>query len=193
MVYLLVRMLLLAFGRGRPREPLRILIPTTWLAVGLIFLVGFRIGLNVTNSNVIDVGYAGVIGADKVLHDHAAVRALAARQPCRRHLRPGQLLPLHPVPPDLGLERALGQPAGRARGGDHLRPPDDARAVRARLDGPRADARDRCSPTCGPRTRSRSFVADVELQRCAVALLIVVALLVMRSAAARGVAARWPG
>ena len=35
----------------------------------MIFLVGFRVGLNVTNSNVIDVGYAGVIGADKLLHD----------------------------------------------------------------------------------------------------------------------------
>ena len=28
----------------------------------------FRIGLNVTDSNVIDVGYAGVIGADKLIH-----------------------------------------------------------------------------------------------------------------------------
>ena len=68
MLYLLVRMLLLAAGRGRPREPLRVLIPTPWLAVALIFLIGFRIGLNVTNSNVIDVGYAGVIGANKLLH-----------------------------------------------------------------------------------------------------------------------------
>ncbi len=68
MLYLLVRMLLLAFGRGRPREPLRILIPTPWLAVALIFIIGFRIGLNVVDSNVIDVGYAGVIGADKLIH-----------------------------------------------------------------------------------------------------------------------------
>ncbi|HTW13011.1 MAG TPA: hypothetical protein VME01_09720, partial [Solirubrobacteraceae bacterium] len=68
MVYLLVRLLLLASGRGRPREPLRLVIPTSWLAIALIFLVGFRIGLNVTNSNVIDVGYAGVIGADKIVH-----------------------------------------------------------------------------------------------------------------------------
>jgi hypothetical protein len=30
--------------------------------------MGFRIGLNVTDSNVIDVGYAGVIGANKLLH-----------------------------------------------------------------------------------------------------------------------------
>jgi hypothetical protein len=68
LLYLLVRMLLLGFGRGRPREPLRLLVPVSWLAVAVVFLVGFRIGLNVTNSNVIDVGYAGVIGADKVLH-----------------------------------------------------------------------------------------------------------------------------
>jgi hypothetical protein len=68
LLYLLARMLLLAFGRGRPREPLRLLVPVSWLAIGVIFLVGFRVGLNVTNSNVIDVGYAGVIGADKLLH-----------------------------------------------------------------------------------------------------------------------------
>jgi hypothetical protein len=68
MLYLLARMLLLATGRGRPREPLRLLVPTSWLAIGIVFLVGFRIGLNVTNSNVIDVGYAGVIGASKLVH-----------------------------------------------------------------------------------------------------------------------------
>jgi hypothetical protein len=67
-LYLLVRMLLLAFGRGRPREPLHLLVPVRWLAVGIVFLIGFRIGLNVTNSNVIDVGYAGVIGASKLIH-----------------------------------------------------------------------------------------------------------------------------
>jgi hypothetical protein len=67
MLYLLVRMLLLAFGRGRPREPLRLIVPVSWLAIATIFLVGFRVGLNVTDSNVIDVGYAGVIGADKLL------------------------------------------------------------------------------------------------------------------------------
>jgi hypothetical protein len=68
LLYLLARMLLLAFGRGRPREPLRLLVPASWLAVAVVFLVGFRVGLNVTDSNVIDVGYAGVIGANKLLH-----------------------------------------------------------------------------------------------------------------------------
>ena len=33
------------------------------LAAATVFLVGFRIGLNVRGSNVIDVGYSGVIGA----------------------------------------------------------------------------------------------------------------------------------
>jgi hypothetical protein len=67
LLYLLVRMLALAFGRGRPRTPLELTVPVSWLAIALIFLVGFRIGLNVTNSNVIDVGYAGVIGAHKLV------------------------------------------------------------------------------------------------------------------------------
>jgi len=70
LLYLLVRMLLVAFGKGRPRQPLRLLVPATWLAVGVVFLLGFRVGLNLTNSNVIDVGYAGVIGSSKLLHDH---------------------------------------------------------------------------------------------------------------------------
>ena len=68
LAYLLVRMLLLANGKGVPREPLRLLVPPYWLAIAIVFLVGFRIGLNVTNSNVIDVGYAGVIGASKLVH-----------------------------------------------------------------------------------------------------------------------------
>jgi hypothetical protein len=43
----------------------------SWLAIGVIFLVGFRVALNVTTSNVIDVGYAGVIGADRIVDGSA--------------------------------------------------------------------------------------------------------------------------
>ncbi len=72
LVYLLARMLLIAYARRRgPPQPLRLLVPVTWLALALIFLVGFRIGLNVTNSNVIDVGYSGVIGAERLTHGDA--------------------------------------------------------------------------------------------------------------------------
>jgi len=74
LVYLLGRMLwLLRRGRAGSRSPrpLRLLIPVPLLAFGVVFLLGFRIGLNVTDANVIDVGYAGVIGADKVVHDKA--------------------------------------------------------------------------------------------------------------------------
>jgi hypothetical protein len=76
LVYLLARMLLLArVGRRAPRRdaprPLRLLVPTPWLAVGVVFLIGFRVGLNVTDSNVIDVGYAGVIGAQRIAHDRS--------------------------------------------------------------------------------------------------------------------------
>ena len=70
--YLLIRMLWVAFRRkvgpdAPPREPLRLLVPATWLAVAIVFLIGFRVGLNIVNSNVIDVGYSGVIGADRLI------------------------------------------------------------------------------------------------------------------------------
>jgi hypothetical protein len=79
LIYLLVRMLGLVRSRRLPggrgadgREPyLKLSIPTPWLAIGVVFLLGFRIGLNVTDSNVIDVGYAGVIGAQRIADGRA--------------------------------------------------------------------------------------------------------------------------
>ncbi len=66
--YLLLRALWLGLRREqRPREPMRLLVPPFVLLVGVLFLIGFRVGLNVTSGNVIDVGYAGVIGGDKLL------------------------------------------------------------------------------------------------------------------------------
>jgi hypothetical protein len=54
----------------QPAPPtLRLLVPIPYLAVGVVFLLGFRIALNVTDSNVIDVGYAGVIGAERIAAD----------------------------------------------------------------------------------------------------------------------------
>jgi hypothetical protein len=68
LLYLLARMLALLRRPRRRPPPLRLLVPTPWLALGVVFLLGFRIALNVTDSNVIDVGYAGVIGAERIVH-----------------------------------------------------------------------------------------------------------------------------
>ncbi|HEY5342211.1 MAG TPA: hypothetical protein VIJ66_00935, partial [Solirubrobacteraceae bacterium] len=58
-------------ARGSSARPLRLLVPVPWLALGVVSLLGFRIALNVTDANVIDVGYAGVIGAGKIVHGGA--------------------------------------------------------------------------------------------------------------------------
>ena len=68
LAYLLARMLWIGYARRPPPHAWRPLVPAGWLVLALIFLVGFRIGLNLTNSNVIDVGYSGVIGADRITH-----------------------------------------------------------------------------------------------------------------------------
>jgi hypothetical protein len=71
LLYLLARMLWVALRRrgvaDEQRRPLELLVPVSWLAIAIIFLLGFRVALNVTRSNVIDVGYAGVIGADRLV------------------------------------------------------------------------------------------------------------------------------
>jgi hypothetical protein len=69
LVYVLARMLWVGF-RG-PGAGLRPTAPTAWLAIAGAFLLGFRIALNIADSGVIDVGYAGVIGADHITHGQA--------------------------------------------------------------------------------------------------------------------------
>jgi hypothetical protein len=66
LLYLLGRMLWIGFrGRG---EGLRPSTPTLWLGAAAVFLLAFRLVVNVADSGVIDVGYAGVIGADLLGH-----------------------------------------------------------------------------------------------------------------------------
>jgi hypothetical protein len=66
LLYLLGRSLWIGFrGRG---EGLRPVWPVAWMLVAALFLMGFRVGLNVADSGAIDVGYASVVGADRIAH-----------------------------------------------------------------------------------------------------------------------------
>jgi hypothetical protein len=66
MLWLLLRCVWIARS-DRPPRGLAVW-PVWVLAAATVFLAGFRIGLNVRASNVIDVGYSGVIGADRIVH-----------------------------------------------------------------------------------------------------------------------------
>ena len=66
LLYMLGRMLWIGWRPAVRSGPLVPYAGTGVLALGVVFLVGFRIALNVVDSNVIDVGYAGVIGADRI-------------------------------------------------------------------------------------------------------------------------------
>jgi hypothetical protein len=57
-----------ATGRG---SKARTVWPTWILLAAAVFLAGFRIGLNVQDSNVIDVGFSGVVGAERIVHGEA--------------------------------------------------------------------------------------------------------------------------
>jgi hypothetical protein len=81
--YLLARALWV--GSGRRAGPLRSVWPTWVIAAAAVFLLGFRIGLNVeTPRGVIDVGLAGVAGASRILDGEAPY----GNMPQRRDLEP---------------------------------------------------------------------------------------------------------
>ena len=65
LVYLLGRMIWIG-ARGRPPAAAPPVWPVWLLVAATVFLAGFRIGLNARDSNVIDVGYSGVIGAQRI-------------------------------------------------------------------------------------------------------------------------------
>ncbi len=64
LVYLLARCAWIGFTGRAVRA--RSVWPWWILIAAAVFLAGFRVGLNVKDSNVIDVGYAGVIGAERI-------------------------------------------------------------------------------------------------------------------------------
>ena len=70
LLYVLGRMVWSAW-RGRLGTAAAPVWPVWVLAAATVFAAGFRIGLNVQSSNVIDVGYSGVIGAERIAHGQA--------------------------------------------------------------------------------------------------------------------------
>ena len=89
LAYLLARGLWVGFGRRRGL--LTSVWPTWLLAAATVFLLGFRVGLNVqtlnveTSRSVIDVGLAGVVGADRILDGEAPYGNMPQRgdlKPC---------------------------------------------------------------------------------------------------------------
>jgi hypothetical protein len=69
LVYLFCRALWIGWrGHGSGIRPVW---PAAWLLIAALFLLGLRAGLNVADSGVIDVGYAGVVGAHRIAHGEA--------------------------------------------------------------------------------------------------------------------------
>jgi hypothetical protein len=66
LLYLLARMLWAGFRPRESSERLVPVLPTAALAVLLVALVAGRVAVNVTNDKVIDVGFASVVGADRI-------------------------------------------------------------------------------------------------------------------------------
>jgi hypothetical protein len=84
LVYLLARMVWIARrGVGAPSAPVW---PVWLLAAAAVFLAGFKVGLNVRASSVIDVGYSGVVGADRILHGEVPYGHMPVEEgkPCGR-------------------------------------------------------------------------------------------------------------
>ena len=85
LVYLAVRTSWIGFRRSARAGPTLPRWPVWLLAAATLFLVGFRIGLNVEHPRtVIDVGYAGVVGADRILEGRAPYVAMPVEggRPC---------------------------------------------------------------------------------------------------------------
>ena len=86
LVWLLVR----CFWIGRRDRPLaRAPVWPVWVLIAAtVFLAGFRVGLNVRTSDVIDVGYSGVIGADRIWHGQSPTGTSRSRATGRSAGRP---------------------------------------------------------------------------------------------------------
>ena len=177
-------------GAGR-RGPLRCSCRSSWLASALVFLVGFRVGLNVANSNVIDVGYAGVIGADRMADGEPLYGTFPKDNQHGDTYGPVTYAAYVPVRAGPAVERDAGTTCPPRT---PPRSPSTCCALGALfLLGRRHRAARRWasrSPTRGRRTRSRSTRSNTNANDALVAVLV--ARRAARRRVARRRAARWP-
>ena len=158
--------------RGRASR-CSLLVPVTWLAVALVFLVGFRVGLNVAE---LERDRRRLRGRDRRRPDRRRQAALRHFPNDNEHgdtYGPVNYYAYVPFEQILPWSGTLGRPAGRARGGDRLRPPHAARLLfllGRRM--PRARRSGSCSPTPGRPTRSRSSRSNSNSNDALVALLL---------------------
>jgi hypothetical protein len=68
LLYVVVRMLWAGFFPRERDGPLIPRIPVRWVAFAAVALACARIALNIVDSHVIDIGVAGVVGADHITH-----------------------------------------------------------------------------------------------------------------------------
>jgi hypothetical protein len=68
LLYFFARMLWIGFAPRERAGPLIPWIPVRWIAIAAVALACGRIALNIVDSHVIDIGVAGVVGADHITH-----------------------------------------------------------------------------------------------------------------------------
>jgi hypothetical protein len=93
LAYLLARTLFIGI-RDRPPPSSRPVWPVWVLAAATVFLGGFKIGLNIRDSNVIDVGFAGPIGAQRIVNGQSPYGNFPVeddRKPCGPADRNGEI------------------------------------------------------------------------------------------------------
>ena len=201
LLYLLVRMLLAGFRPRERRGPARAA-RAAHLAGG-----GARVPRRLPDRperGRLERDRRGLRGRDRRRPDRRRPPplrpGLRRRQRARRHLRPGGLPALRAVRAGAAVERALGRPAGGARGGDRVRPAHRCSGCSGSGGGSDPAARAPCSawrwPTRGRRVPYTAFALESNSNDSLVALALVAALLALTldparrrlSAVARGAA-----
>ena len=137
--------------RDRP-SPGAAIWPVWLLIAATVFLAGFRVGLNVRTSDVIDVGYSGVIGADRIWHGQSPYGHFPI-EGNRPEVRAGRL----------GWARCV---TGSRR----------TAAARARTRSGTPTGRSRTSPTCPATGSSAGAASGIRCRRCTSTALLFDAL-----------------